>query len=460
MASTFVLLKRVELTAAASSILIDSIPATGYTDLRIDGSFRSSGGGNVGSVVVNMAINGLTTNRDNRRLYGATTPGEDQGTGTGGAQSMTSVGTANTYSSVTWYIANYNTTDYKPYRIEGAAPNSSSTYWEHDSVAGLWSSSSTVSSLTFTPSDGTTFVAGTTISIYGISKQNQSPVTNAPKADGGSIIVNDGTYWIHTFLSSGVFTPQTALNCEYLVIAGGGGGSGDYSGGGAGGYRSSVVGETSGGGSSAESKLAVSAGYGYAVTVGAGGAGGSTSSPRYGYKGSDSTFSTITSTGGGAGSGNSSVSTNSPNGGSGGGGPINAGGSNSGGTGTTGQGYAGGSGTYGGAFPAGGGGGAGAVGGNGSGTTGGNGGNGLASNITGTSVTRAGGGGATAEGTATSGTGGTGGGGGAGASGGNNTGTAGTAYTGSGGGGGHYQTAYASGGAGGSGIVIIRYPMA
>ena len=35
--------------------------------------------------------------------------------------------------------------------------------------------------------------------------------------------------------------------------------------------------------------------------------------------------------------------------------------------------------------------------------------------------------------------------------------TAGTANTGGGGGGAHYQTSYAAGGAGGSGLVIVRY---
>jgi hypothetical protein len=59
---------------------------------------------------------------------------------------------------------------------------------------------------------------------------------------------------------------------------GGGAGSGDagpgagHGGGGAGGYRSSVVGETSGGGSVAESRLSLGVGS-YTVTVGAGGAG-------------------------------------------------------------------------------------------------------------------------------------------------------------------------------------------
>lgn len=100
-------------------------------------------------------------------------------------------------------------------------------------------------------------------------------------------------------------------------------------------------------------------------------------------------------------------------------------------------------------FGGGGGGGAGAVGGNASGSVSGAGGNGVANSITGTSVTRAGGGGGGSRG-GTAGTAGTGGGG-AGA----NTGTAtsGTVNTGGGGGG-----SDATGGSGGSGVVIFAVP--
>ena len=88
-----------------------------------------------------------------------------------------------------------------------------------------------------------------------------------PKATGGTITF-DGTNWIHTFTSSGTFTPTATMNVEYLVVAGGGGGGGTTggysiaaSGGGAGGYRTA-------------SGFSVTSGTGYTVTVGAGGTGG------------------------------------------------------------------------------------------------------------------------------------------------------------------------------------------
>ena len=102
-----------------------------------------------------------------------------------------------------------------------------------------------------------------------------------------------------------------------------------------------------------------------------------------------------------------------------------------------------------------GGGGAGAVGADGSGASG-NGGVGLASSITGSSVTRGGGGGGALYNVGTAGTGGTGGGG----NGGTNASSAGvaaTVNTGGGGGGAHSQ---AASGAGGSGVVILRWATA
>ena len=242
-----------------------------------------------------------------------------------------------------------------------------------------------------------------------------------------------------------VVTPAD-FGLRYLVVAGGGGGgsnTGNYENGGGGG----------GGGFRTATGFTVAHGTAYTVTVGGGGT-------DYGH-GQNSVFSTITSIGGGGGGGSSPITAD--NGGSGGGGSAwGSGGAIAYGTysGSAGggiydssprQGYDGGAGTTG--VPTtgggGGGGGAGAVGSNGSGNYGGAGGVGLASDITGSSVYYAGGGGA--GGGSGAGSGGNGGGasGSTSGSGGN-----GTANTGGGGGG----TRNGTGGSGGSGIVILRYP--
>jgi len=248
-------------------------------------------------------------------------------------------------------------------------------------------------------------------------------------ATGGDSITTDGDYKYNTFLSDGTFTPSSITgdgHVEYLVIAGGGGGGHTYygGGGGAGGYKTGMLSVTA---------------QAYAITVGDGGA-------QHTQGDNSSIASEVVSTGGGAG-GNTTDSTGEAGGtGGSGGGGGNA--SGAGGSGTTGQGNDGGTApaiNY-------------SAGGGGAGTAGSDnvGGNGLASSITGSSVTRAGGGGGGYHvGYGSGGTGGSGGGGQGGevndlVESGN-----GTPNTGSGGGGGGANDEDA--GSGGSGIVIIRY---
>ena len=279
----------------------------------------------------------------------------------------------------------------------------------------------------------------------------------------GGTITTSGDYKIHTFTSSGTFTVSSVGNsvgggagASYTVIAGGGsGGSGGSSvtggGGGAGGYRE---GKNSGDPYTASplnapAGLTLSASPGsYPITIGAGGAAASSGGDNAGNVGSASTFSTITSAGGGGGGANAACGSA---GGSGGGGKESDGVGSAGNTPPVSppQGNPGGNGSESGDF-SGGGGGAGGNGGTGGPSVGGN---GIATSITGSPVTRAGGGGAS------SGAGGPGGGGTSGSSPvwpspAPTTGTSGTANTGGGGG---ASPSCSNSGAGGSGVVIIRY---
>jgi hypothetical protein len=258
----------------------------------------------------------------------------------------------------------------------------------------------------------------------------------------GGTITTVGNYKIHTFLTSGTFTPNKDGIVDYLVVAGGGsGGAGGWGagGGGAGGLQTATG-------------FAISNNNPITVTVGAGGA---AAVAAEGVSGSNSVFSTITSIGGGGGA--ISLDPDGLIGGSGGGGTYNGG---NGGSGTSGQGNAGGSNvaTYG--VGAGGGGASGAGSNSGILKQAGAGGDGSTSILSGSSVTYAGGGGGGTEGQAdrTIALGGSGGGG----NGGKQNGTvatAGTDNTGSGGGGAGSSATTQSSGSGGSGIVIIRYAL-
>ena len=275
-----------------------------------------------------------------------------------------------------------------------------------------------------------------------------SPVPSTIVATGGTMTdtTESGVnYRVHTFTASSTGTFRVLSGSGsvwYLVVAGGGSAGGRTgAGGGAGGYRTNGAFD-----------YPVKAGS-YAITVGAGGVGVAAGVSTAGNDGGNSTFDTITSTGGGGGGTSVPNNTAGLSGGSGGGGggSVSSGGSAS----PSGQGNAGGD-ASGGApnYGSGGGGGAGAVGGAGTATSGGNGGIGLQNSISGTAVYYAGGGGGGTYTGGTIGLGGTGGGG--------NSGlppVSGTNGTGGGGGGGLDHTSSYVSGAGGSGVVIIKYPL-
>jgi hypothetical protein len=440
-APTYVKIANRTLTGTASSVTFSNIPQ-GYTDLVLVVNAISTG---TSQPDVYMRVNGSSTTYSRTRMGG------------NGSSTFASNITSETF----WVLGPMENTAITNMVCNLMNYSSSSTFKtmlvrSNDSaiavqaMVSLWRDTTPITSILLYPEPAKgDFATGSTFTIYGIK------AAFVPKATGGDRIVQDGTYWYHTFLSSGTFTPSSSLtNVDYLVIAGGGGGSGNfvpngYGGAGAGGLRSTVT--TTGGGGSLESQITLSANSQYTVTVGAGGVG--TSHP--GAAGSNSSFAgsgitTITSVGGGP---------RNTAGGSGGGGSYDP---NTFGAGTTGQGYRGGNGFIvgGGDTMGGGGGGAGAVGANATSTAGGAGGAGVlltafsVPTSTGASGYYAGGGAGAAEAQGrTAGSGGAGGGGSGGVwySSGMNA----VVNTGSGGG----SAGAGYGGKGASGLVIVRYPI-
>ena len=429
--STYTPISSFTATTSISSVTISGIPQT-YTDLVIVMSYSRSVSGN-GLLRFNSDSG---SNYSHTYLLG---DGSSASSSRGSNQTngILSYDSANLQETCLVNIFNYsNTTTYKSFYTRG-----NDTGLGVISYINLWRSTSAITSIELRPNSGN-WNSGSTFNLYGIDAQASAQA----KATGGSSITTDGTYWYHTFLSSGTFTPTAALTADYLVVAGGGGGGkSNGGGGGAGGLRSTV---TASGGSpgTVESALSLTA-QAYTVTVGAGGAGGAT---NQGTNGSNSVFSTITSTGGGGG-GSQVTPIAGLTGGSGGGGAYQSG---AGGSGTANQGFAGGTGDATNGL-GGSGGGASAVGGNADYYADSPGGAGVATTISGSSVTYAGGGG---QGGYFSTTrqcpGGAGGGGKGGSSNGSLNPDPGSTNTGGGGGGGYTTN---NGAAGGSGIVIIRY---
>jgi hypothetical protein len=456
MPANMVLLEKITVGAAgASSVTFSGIPQTGYTDLVVKIAARSNRSD--GSDWIRIDVNGVNSSYTDRKLIGnGSSATSDTSSGTVGFPIDGNTATSSTFSNSEIYIPNYTSSNYKSFSIDTVAENNATTAYD-TIVAGLWSSTSAITSLTLVPNYSTGFVQYSTFYLYGVAKLGTTPAI-VPYATGGDTIMTDGTYWYHAFVASGTFTPAVgkSLSCDVVVVAGGGGGGGGspgYTGGGGGGA----------GGARALSALSVSSAT--TVTVGAGGTGGA-SAVSNATAGSNSIFSSLTSTGGGYGANYGNVGNN---GGSGGGGSTDgtstfAGGISSPVTSPV-QGFAGGSALpSGNPFSGGGGGGAGAVGTTGDNTTMGNGGAGLNTwssylSTTGLGVSGyiAGGGGGGGD-RGNPGTGGTGGSGGGGNGNNNAAGGAGTANTGGGGAGGARTTTVAMpGGNGGSGLVIVRY---
>jgi hypothetical protein len=442
--NTYVALRTTTVSSTTPSVTIDLTGISGYTDLVLVMS------GTTGSLTDSYCrVNGDTgSNYSYTRLYGTGTV-----TGSDRLQNQTELKAGDFGTSLNSHIVHFmdyaNTTTNKTILFDTKNPSSSVI-----GMVGLWRSTSAITSITLFVS-GTNFAVGSTFSLYGITAASST----SPKATGGTIY-EDSTYWYHAFGATGTFTPNQALTCDYLVVAGGGGGSG--SGGGAGGLRSTVT--ATGGGGSLETALSLSASA-YTITVGAGGAGGNGQS-AFGSDGVSSSIAgagitTVSTVGGGGGAWQLTMSTPGRTGGSGsgafsGGGSPNTG-SNVGGAGTANQGYAGGNSFYEiNSSSTGGGGGAGGVGQSAAAANiGGNGGNGVTVAMLGPSTTYAGGGGGGIYINGVAGIGGTGGGG-KGASN-NAAGSFGGANTGGGGGGAYSEPYKTAAYAGGSGIVILRY---
>jgi hypothetical protein len=440
MPNTYTELLKTTVGTATSSVTLDLTGISGYTDLVLV----------INNTHSTNAVDGwFRLNGDTGSNYSRTNLSGDGSSASSGRNSNVAFGYGilvfTTPSTNILQFMNYaNTTTYKTVLMRS---NNAGNYVQ--ATVDLWRNTNAITSIEIGCASGN-FAVGSTFSLYGIANADQG----AAKATGG-IITEDSTYWYHTFVASGTFTPKQSLSCDVLAVAGGGSGGGQYAGGGGAG---GVVYD------GARSLTAT----GYTVTIGGGGTAISSSSSN-GNTGTNTSFDTLVANGGGGGGSWNGTGANGVTGGSGGGGSMgtSSGNTTSGGvatqgvsTGDLGYGTAGGGGLRSGSFfLGGGGGGAGVAGSAASGSVAGDGGAGINTysswlTVTGAGVSGylAGGGGGGSEG-GTRGAGGAGGGGQGGLAGG---GTNGTANTGGGGGGVGYNATQLSG-AGGSGVVIVRY---
>jgi hypothetical protein len=272
MTASYVLLEKITVGAAgASSVTFSGIPQTGYTDLVVKICARTEQSAVSQDLI--LQFNGDTgANYTTRRLEGNGT-GAASDTATSGAlygsfmPMSAASATANTFGNGEAYIPNYTGSALKSFSTDSVA-ETNATATKMAMCAALWNSTAAITSILIRSYAGNNLVQYSTFYLYGVAKLGTTPAI-VPYATGGDTIMTDGTYWYHTFISSGTFTPQKAISCDYLVVAGGGGGGTLYgAGGGAGGLRSTVT--ATGGGGSLETALSLGTSA-YTVTIGAGG---------------------------------------------------------------------------------------------------------------------------------------------------------------------------------------------
>ena len=160
-------------SGGVSSVTFSSIPST-YTDLKIVVSSKSSYTGSYYDNML-MTFNGVGSDYSFLRFIGI-----NGGTSTDGpftSQSVIYTGeldasggsiTSNTFSNNEIYIPNYTTSNYKSISIDKTLENNSSSNYILGFVAGLWSNTSAISSITFTNASGS-FVQYSTFYLYGVN---------------------------------------------------------------------------------------------------------------------------------------------------------------------------------------------------------------------------------------------------------------------------------------------------
>jgi len=150
-------------SGGAASVTFSSIPGT-YTDLKVVMSTRYSGASETNQLI---SINGSSSTFSMIQLYGG---GTGVGSYTTPAQYAGNVGgtnyTANTFNNIEVYIPNYTSSNYKSYSVDAVTETNASAV-SMGLAAGLWSTTSAITSLSFAPSSGS-YVQYSTFYLYGI----------------------------------------------------------------------------------------------------------------------------------------------------------------------------------------------------------------------------------------------------------------------------------------------------
>lgn len=169
MANTYI--KIAQLTpSGVSSATFSSIPNT-YTDLVILMSVRSAGtASNYGTFLL-FRLNGSSANIDQIRFEGyatSLTTTTDTNGGFGRATNANQL--ADSFSNNMMYVANYAGGANKCIWNESSTPTDSNLYNIHYWYGSSWNNNTAINSIEIYTTDGSNFVSGSNLTLYGISK--------------------------------------------------------------------------------------------------------------------------------------------------------------------------------------------------------------------------------------------------------------------------------------------------
>jgi hypothetical protein len=178
MATTMKLIGKQTLTGNATDVTFSDIPGTGYTDLYLVFSARQDSNDGSASPTF-MRFNGNSANYSNRELeaQGSVASYTNLYNVTSAsfvAQTPSASQTSNTFGNCEIYIPNYAGSTNKSFSVTGVSENNASTSltWYVQVLAGLWSNTAAITSITiYAGNIGVrNFVSGSSFFLYGITK--------------------------------------------------------------------------------------------------------------------------------------------------------------------------------------------------------------------------------------------------------------------------------------------------
>ena len=161
-------------TATQATIEFSSIPDT-YTDLCLVLSSRVTTAA-IGETL-NILFNGSSASISSRYLYGA-------GSGSGISPTSTSLAafenandsTASTFGNAVLHFPNYASSNHKSFSSDSVTEHNGTVAYQVI-LAGLWSNTAAINSITLDPASGASFMQYSSATLYGITAGSDGTTT-------------------------------------------------------------------------------------------------------------------------------------------------------------------------------------------------------------------------------------------------------------------------------------------